>query len=266
MAGGLETDGRAYPKDLAVYDTVQWAIVFVFRNFGALLRVSVTPFLLSFGVAAVEASLSALAPGLHGTVTVLFFRFLLVAVLVPQATAWHRHTLLGNEPMRWFQFRFGAREARFCGFSLLGYVGLVTTGIVGLSLHQYVAEYAMAVQVLLAVIAVWFLSRFAAVLPASALGVRLTLAESYRSTRPYATRIMGIYIVMAFIMTTIGMGFDALGSVMASVVGATPWTTIVAETAPRAFFNLLSVGVSISLLSAIYRQIWLRDVKGPVLD
>ncbi len=245
------------PVGLAIYDTVRWAIVFVFQHFGSLLKVSATPFLLSFLLTVAENALTVAVPALHGPVLVLVFQFLLTAVLVPQATAWHRYTLLDGQRLRWFQCVVGCRELRFCGYAFLGYAGLLLSGYAGASLYRTFAEFAVATQLLLAVLGIWFLARFAAVLPAAAIGVRLSLRQAYAATRGGASKIMGIYVVTALMMTTFGMGFDALGSIAASFFSTvTPWTTIVAETAPRAFFNLLSVGVSITLLSVIFKQIW----------
>lgn len=242
--------------EFAVFDTVRWAIWFVFDHFGHLLKVSATPFLLLFLIAISEHAILVAFPAMRGPLTALVFQLLQAAVLVPQATSWHRFALLDDERLRWFQFSVGLREVRFCGYTFLGYGGLLIAGFAGVQLYRALAEFATVIQVLLAVVVIWFLARFATVLPATALGVQFSLREAYRSTRGYIPKIMGIYIVTAFIMTTFGLGFDALGAVAASFFShVTPWTTIVAETAPRAFFNLLSVGVSISILSAIFRHV-----------
>jgi len=251
------------PTGLDVYETVRWAIVFVFQHFGSLLKVSATPFLLSFLIVILEDTLPIFLPGLRGPFLPLVFQFLVTAVLVPQATAWHRYTLLEGERLRWFQCVVGRRELRFCGYALLGYAGLLLSGYAGTSLYSAFADFAMVTQVLLAVIVIWFLARFAVVLPAAAIGVPLSLGKAYGATRGLASRIMGINIVTILMMTTFGLGFDALASIAASFFsGVTPWTTIVAETAPKAFFNLLSVGVSITLLSAIFKQIWAAAPSG----
>lgn len=244
------------PRGLAALATVRWAIGFVFHNFGSLLKVSVTPFILTVALANAQKMI-----GLFGMADLKgwgdpLFNVLALAVLAPQATAWHRFALLPGQKLYWFQFSFGLREVRFLAISLVGYLLSIVVGVATAALIAPVPDLGVALQILSILLLMWIMARCVLFLPAASIGADRGLVELLRLTKGIGGRVVGVYLAGGIIMTVFGLGFSALSDVAVSLtVGLPERVTLVAETLPRAFFNLLAVGVSISILSSIYKQI-----------
>jgi hypothetical protein len=251
------------PQGLAMLGTVRWAIGFVFHNFGSLLKISVTPFVLSV----ILTNLQNMIP-LFGLADLQgwgdpLFSILILAALAPQATAWHRFALLPDQRLRWCQFVFGRRELKFLLISLAGYLLTILVGLATAALIAPMPQIWMAIQILAALLVMWIMARCAMFLPAASIGSDLGFADYLRMTKGIAGRIIGVYLVAGILMTIFGYGFMALSEIAVKLtVGMPDLVPLVAETLPRAFFNLLAVGVSISILSSIYKQILSSEHEG----
>lgn len=244
------------PRGLAAFGTVRWAIGFVFHNFGSFMKISVTPFVLTVILANVQKMIEIFGiADLKGWGDPLF-NILILAALAPQATAWHRFALLPPKKLTWCQFVFGLRELRFLGISLLGYILSIAIGLGTAAMIAPVPDLGVAIQILSVLLLMWILARCVLFLPAASIGAGQSLTQLLRLTKGIGGRIVGVYMVGAIVMTIFGFGFAALSDIAVSLtVGLPGLVTVVAETLPRAFFNLLAVGVSISILSSVYKQI-----------
>ena len=244
------------PRGLAAFGTVRWAIGFVFHNFGSLLKISITPFILSVVLTNAQKMIELFSIlDMKGWGDPLF-NVLILAAVAPQATAWHRFALLPDQKLYWCQFVFGMRELRFLLISLAAYVLGVAVGLATAAAMAPVPDFGVAVQILFVLLLMWILARCVMFLPAASVGAREGFVELLRMTRGIAGRIVGVYLVCAVLMTIFGLGFSALSDIaVALTVGLPGLVTVIAETLPRAFFNLLAIGVFISVLSSIYKQI-----------
>ncbi|RVU33637.1 hypothetical protein EOI86_20990 [Hwanghaeella grinnelliae] len=244
------------PHGLAMLQTVRWSIGFVFHNFGSLLKVSVTPFILTVFLTNAQKMIELFGiADLKGWGEPLF-TVLILAVLVPQATAWHRFALLPDQKLRWCQFVFGKREVWFFAISLAGYLVSVLVGLAAATLIAPIPDIGIAVQILSILFVMWIMARCVLFLPAASIGSPVGFREHLKMTRGIAGRIIGVYLVAVILMTIFGMSFTALSEIAVRLsIGLPELVPVIAETLPRAFFNLLAVGVSISILSSIYKQI-----------
>lgn len=248
------------PRGLAAFATVRWAIGFVFHSFGSFLRISITPFILTFVLVNAQRMIE-----LFGIVDLKgwgdpIFTVLILAALTPQATAWHRFALLPGEKLTWFQFVFGLRELHFLGISIAAYLLSIVVGVVTATLTALGPDFAVAVQIVLILVLMWLFARCVMFLPAAAIGTGDGFVQLVNMTKGIGGRIVGVYLVAAVVMTILGFGFSALSVIAVSfTAGVSEVAAVVGETLPRAFFNLLALGVSISVLSSIYKQISVSD-------
>ncbi len=244
------------PRGLAALGTVRWAIGFVFHNFGSLLKISITPFIFSVFLTNAQKMVQLFdILDMKGWGDPLF-NVLILAAVAPQATAWHRFALLPDQKLYWFQFVFGLRELRFLLISCAAYVLGVAVGLATAAAIAPVPDFGVAVQILFVLLLMWILARCVMFLPAASIGAQEGLLELLGMTKGIAGRIVGVYLVCGVLMTIFGYGFSALSDIaVALTVGLPGLVTVIAETLPRAFFNLLAVGVFISVLSSIYKQI-----------
>jgi hypothetical protein len=251
------------PRGLVMFGTVRWAFGFVFHNFGSLLKVSVTPFVITVFLANAQKMID-----LFGVVDFKgwgepLFTVLIMAALVPQATAWHRFALLPDQKLRWCQFVFGIRELLFFAISLAGYLLSIVVGLIAATLIAPIPTIGIAVQILSILFVMWIMARCVMFLPAASIGSQVGFKEHLRMTRGIAGRIVGVYLGAVILMTIFGAGFTALSEIAVRLsIGLPDLVPLIAETLPRAFFNLLAVGVSISILSSIYKQILVSEQAG----
>lgn len=252
------------PRGLAMLGTVRWSIGFVFHNFGSLLKISVTPFVLTVLLTNAQKMIQLFGiADMKGWGEPLF-TVLILAALVPQATAWHRFALLPEQKLRWCQFVFGKREALFFAISLAGYLVSIIVGLVAATLIAPIPDIGIAVQILSILFVMWIMARCVMFLPAASIGSSLSFREYLKMTRGLAGRIVGVYLVAVILMTIFGAGFTALSEIAVRLsIGMPDLVPVIAETLPRAFFNLLAVGVSISILSSIFKQILASEHGGP---
>lgn len=248
------------PRGLAMFGTVRWAIGFVFHNFGSLLKISVTPFVITVLLANAQRTIELFGiADLKGWSEPLF-TVLILAAFVPQATAWHRFALLPEQKLRWCQFVFGKRELLFFAISLAGYLLSIVVGLIAATLVAPIPAIGIAVQILSILFVIWIMARCVMFLPAASIGSQVGFRECLRMTRGLAGRIVGVYLAAAILMAIFGAGFTALSEIAVTLsIGLPDLVPVIAETLPRAFFNLLAVGVSISVLSSIYKQILVSD-------
>ena len=251
------------PRGLVMFGTVRWAIGFVFHNFGSLLKISITPFVITVLLANAQKTIELFGVAdLKGWGEPLF-TVLIMAAFVPQATAWHRFALLPEQKLRWCQFVLGKRELLFFAFTLAGYLVSIILVLMTAALIAPIPAIGIAVQILSILFVMWIMARCVMFLPAASIGSKTGFKEHLRMTRGIAGRIVGVYLAAVILMGIFGAGFTALSEIAVRLsIGLPDLVPVIAETVPRAFFNLLAVGVSISILSSIYKQILVSEQAG----
>ncbi len=248
--------GIEEPKGLAAFSTIRWAIAFVFQNFGSFLKVSISPFILTVLITNAFKMMQLFNVVDLGAWGDPVLTVLLLAIVSAQATAWHRFALLPGHELTWFQFVFGGREIRFLAISVAVYAFAVLLGFAAAFLIAPIPAFSVAIQILAVVLLMWVMARCVMFLPAASIGKWRGIKVLLRYTKGIAGRVVGVYFVAGVLMTIFGFGFNALSEIgVWASVGLPSWIIVVAETLPRAFFNLLAVGVSISVLSSVYKQI-----------
>lgn len=255
----MTTDAQPNPDEphgLAMLGTVRWAFGFVFHNFGSLLKISITPFILTVVLTNAQRFIQLFGiTDMQGWGDSLFAALLLAAV-VPQATAWHRYALLPDQRLRWCQFVFGSRELKFFALSLVAFLGSTFFSRALVPFILLAQEFWLAPLILGSLFMLWVMARCTMFLPAASVGSSLGFGQLFRKTKGRVVRIVGIYFTAAVLMMIFGLGFASLSDIAVRLtVGLPDIVPVIAETLPRAFFNLLAVGVSISILSSIYKQI-----------
>lgn len=131
------------------------------------------------------------------------------------AVAWHRFVLLEEYPTGIFPNWRGSNIINYLGNALL--IGLVLIGV-GIAAGILVGLIAAIVQSTAIAIALgvglvfglsWAATRVGLILPAAALGERLSLSESWKATAPVSGQIILPIIVIALASTILNQGIVA---------------------------------------------------------
>lgn len=263
----MSNDGVA--EKLPVWRTTVEAYRFVFGDFGRFLRLAFLPIVAVAVLSVVEAQVlsgPSLMSGVARTLVSLFFSLLMVAAMVPPATAWHRAAILGEtHAVSWFSFRFLDEEKRFLFFTLgfygLGMVG-VFIGILAQNLLGLTGIVNMLVMLAAFLVIAYIAARYCLVLPAAAIGAPAGLGDSARATDGNVVNIwlvfilaaLPIYVVLLPVLTVAAFPFIAMqahtGAVIVGAIGSI-------------ILYLTSTAVMVSVLSMVFKFLTAQDMQHP---
>lgn len=180
------------------------AVRLLLDNLAVVLRISVVPYgivvalSLFLGINAADQSAFTPTTDATGAMTLppeaagqigsyLLFAFSQVLAFVWIAVAWHRYVLLGEEPNGWIPI--------FHGGPMLGYVGrsiligliviLVSSGIIAIGVFMPLISFPVAV-----IVSLIIGYRLGIILPAGAIGEKLTLSEAWKKTSGHSGTVM----------------------------------------------------------------------------
>lgn len=231
--------------NLPVFSIVFRAYGAVFRHLGAILRASLLPTLILLVIGAIEAAL----PG-DGTVQRVVFWLIGAPFSAVMIAAYHRIVLLGPDALNnpWCLY-WTPRETGFLGWMLLLQVMAAVLGfalsVVALMAPETVFGFRVPWLEALFVggITAYVISRFSMVLPATALGKRVILSNSW-----YLTAGNGVRLVVALALP-LAICLAASYAIFKLIAMLTPFLAIVLIWP----FLLFSFAVEIAALSLSYR-------------
>lgn len=203
----------------------------------------------------------------------LLYFLLLVAFLIVGAVGfaaiaigWHRWVLRDEEPDRFYVVREGWPVMAYIWRAIV--IGLIAVACLMLPFLLYAAYFtaaftdaasgsevplsaelgAMIVSVLLGTLATWIVLRIGLILPAAALGERMTIGESFQQTAPIAAPL----VVTALCVTA----FQSIPSFLEILTGgfaneASPSFAVIAVAA-LAVFSWINFFVSFGILTVAY--------------
>lgn len=180
---------------LPILTIVFSAFIGVFRNLGTLARAGFIPFAVGLVLTTIENQTDG------GFLMMLLFGALSAPFYAVFVVACHRVFLLGPDALTnpWSLY-WTSRETAFLGWSLLlgiaGYLIALGLGVVSLMAPDTVLGYdsKWLPTAIILVGTTWFFARFAMVLPASALGKRVILSNSW-----YLTANNGVRLTIALL-------------------------------------------------------------------
>ncbi len=273
-------------KILPVVDTVRQSMMFCFVSKGTLVRLASMPFILSLALYCIFIFMSdrentVVVGELSMESAVLYLIDLLAfMVLIPFATAWHRH-LLAPESVGWFSYHVGRREIRyllvFIAVSAIFYIGFPLASAIFavimlildnlFPLSNIGAIFAGIGVICIGFVAVFVVVRFLMTFPASAIGAPAGFKDSWRATKGHVLNMSGIYIIIALVSLLayapfLYVGFQYFSS---SVIGDVWYEMAVApmdEAIVNIFFlplEFIVAAVTVSCLSLIYKFLSSQD-------
>ncbi|MDK3017875.1 hypothetical protein [Pseudodonghicola flavimaris] len=177
----------------------------IFSDIGVTLRIS-APLLAMFLAQGIAFVLSGGAAGLPRGLEILLDILNLIASLWV-AVAWHRYVLLAQYPEGLVpEFRGGEMIAYF-GKTLLLMLIIVLPflAVFALGMALSGAERVIAVPVIVMVlVAIWVMMRLSVLLPAAAVGRRLSVAEAWQATRPISFGVLGLALLIILVSALVG--------------------------------------------------------------
>lgn len=150
----------------------------------------------------------------------ILFGIAAFVIAIPFVTAWYRFCISkGRADPGQIRYAFGNREFAYLGYSLL--LILITLGVLIVPAVLLAAAPAFGVLMLLAALPLllYLYARFTLVLPAAAVGQRMSLGESWRATRESAWSIVGLYALMLLIVLGISLGIGLVSMVILLAFG-----------------------------------------------
>jgi hypothetical protein len=218
----------------------------VFRNFGSALRVSVVPILLAIAVIYLTALAVGMTPArivmtlalgrmMNSLILFGLFVFAVISVMAAWiAVAWHRFVLLEEYPGlvpaaspqiigQYIGKTLILGAILFLASFIFGLVGGFVFAIFGLT-ESFLAGFAFGVINAFVMITVWF--RLALILPAAAIGSRMTLSDSRVATAGLANDILvatAILIGLSIAANFITGLFPVFGLMFLMLTFATAW-------------------------------------------
>ncbi|WP_158964856.1 hypothetical protein [Chachezhania sediminis] len=233
------------------------AVGMVFRNLGAALRLSLVPFAVPT-VMIVLTIRDALANGAEGDMVAdevigLFTSLLPGGLLMALAAlwvavSWHRFVLLEEYPTGWIpRWHGGVTFSYFVKGLLLSLVMIGPAFLVMMAAGVVVAAAGTAVlmldyvlQIAVSVAMGWFFFRWSPILPAAALGQRMSLGEAWAATSQGAQPLLALAIIV--------QGVNVLMTGVAVQLAAVPAVLMVATVA----WSWVNFVVGVSIMTAIY--------------
>jgi hypothetical protein len=190
---------------------------------------------------------------------------LLIAAVIAYcwaAVGWHRYVLLeemgsGVTPQwHWDRIKAYLGRAFLVGFAVVGAVvaaGLVVALAVGLTQS---AGIAILLGIGLVLGASWVATRIGLVLPAAAIGERMTLSESWAATRPVSSQILLPLVVVALVVGIVGQIIVFLfGQTVTVEVFGTPQEQLVLSLPGQilnGFVSWVQILVNLALMTTLY--------------
>lgn len=203
------------------YQLLRHVVQQVFGNLGSAARLTLPPFVIPFlivvlgapGLLSMQAALSGVSQSqATGSVVLIGILALITGIIawLWAAVAWHRFVLKEEYPSGFLPPWHGANMASYFGNTLL--IGLVLFAgvlIIGIAVAAIAAALPFgAMTFLLGVGFVfgisWVAMRLGLILPAAAIGEKLTLGASWQATRPVSGQIIMPMIVIALVFAVIG--------------------------------------------------------------
>ena len=182
------------------------ALGMIFNDFGTALRVSSPVIAVSLlGAVLFIVKGPAFVSGEQGEFGgVLLLGLLNYIAALWVAVSWHRYCLLAEYPEKALPEFNGSRILAYFGWAFL--LGLI---LAGLAMLVFAVVYAIgglavgslslvggALLVVGLIFAVWVVQRLSLVLPASAVGNPISIAESWRATQSIATAILVVFLFL----------------------------------------------------------------------
>lgn len=180
---------------LPVWITVAESYRFVFTNLGALAKVAALPVLIAV---LILTALFLFADTLGEGPGFLITTVVLILILIPFLTKWHRITLIGlDTEVARIALKVGRREGKFLLYGIIIIVLAMLLLVVPLLVFwQIGASAAGAIAFLPFIAALFYLtSRFSLVFPGSALGRDTGLGLSWSQTTGNGWRLLGVFFV-----------------------------------------------------------------------
>lgn len=224
------------------YQLLRHTIAQVFGNLGSAARITLVLLAIPLGIILVTfpevftvgfAELN--TPARQADVTGTQLLGLLAAVIAGvicwlwAAVAWHRFVLLEEYPTGLFPNWRGSNIANYLGNAILIGLVLIAAGIAaGILIAILIAAIqSVALAVVLGVGLVfamsWIATRAGLILPASAVGERLSISESWKATAPVSGQIILPIIVIAIASTILNQAIAAaFGTAVPTAPGLPP--------------------------------------------
>jgi hypothetical protein len=173
------------------------------------------------------------------------------------AVAWHRFILLEENPGAFLPHFNGAQMFAYFVKGIL--VGLILIALmipmillmsIMVGTMGGVLLYALFVPALFTIPATFIVYRLGMVLPAAAIGKKMTFSQSWVATKPHSGAILVLTIVVALVYLAFGFLSLTFGMNAASVIlsgGSVTLFTVV-----NALVNWVSVMVGVSILTTLY--------------
>ncbi len=251
------------------YQLLRHVVQQVFGNLGEAARMTLLLFIVPWigfvwlGIGAMTGG-AAQDPAAVGGSVFAALMLVIVAVVVYcwAAVGWHRYVLLeemgsGLTPQwRWERIKAYLGRAFLVGLVVIIAViggGLVVALAVGLTQS---AGIAILLGIGLVLGASWVATRIGLVLPAAAIGERMTLSESWAATRPVSSQILLPLVVVALVVGILGQIIVFLfgQTVTMEVLGA-PQEQLVLNLPGQianGFVSWIQILVNLSLMTTLY--------------
>ncbi|GHG82894.1 hypothetical protein [Pseudodonghicola xiamenensis] len=229
------------------------AVKMIFSDMGATLRISIPMIVLLVVQVLVFAMTDSEADQNPGWAFSLDIFNLIASLWV--AVAWHRYVLMEHYPQGLMpEFRSREMLVYFAKTLLLIAITVLPAGVVfALILNVGTPEpVSVAVLIVLALVLIWVTMRLSVLLPAAAIGRRLTMAAAWRATQPISLGVIGLVLL---IMLTSAVLFIP---VLLVSLGTSVFIGIAGAIVVQWFCTLLSLSV-LTTLYGVY-------VEGRALD
>ncbi|MEM7644287.1 MAG: hypothetical protein AAF366_17435 [Pseudomonadota bacterium] len=264
---------------MLAWDIFKKAVLLIFDNIAAALRISLVPYGLLVAVNLYFLdSLAPMAMLQSGDATALetlpsgFFGSILLTVAVQVfvfiwiAVAWHRYVLLEEGGNAWVPQMNGGHMLGYLGRSiLLGLLILAALIAITVAIGFIMPFAAVALSGLVSIILVY---RLGLILPAGAVGKPITMGEAWEASKGHSTTVVLLAIItfIASLMLQIPTAVDA---VLSGAVdpASDPAQALEATTSPVSLvynlvINWIVLVVGVSILSTLYGHF----VEGRPLD
>jgi len=212
---------------MSSWNIFKHALGMIFNDIGTALRVSgpiIAVALLGVALFILMGPAFVLGgPGGLGGVFVLGVLNYIAALWV--AVPWHRYCLLEEYPDGVLPAFNGSRILAYFGWALG--LGLIVVGMIAVLVGIVYAiggasrgafsTLGWAILVVGMIFAIWVSQRLSLVLPASAIGKSISLSDSWNATRPIATVILVVFLLMALLALGLGFVVGFLGAFSALI-------------------------------------------------
>ena len=241
------------------YRLFRHSILMLVNNFGAALKVSLIPGAISvatiYSVIGLARQVSSEDPATSPAIWFGVLISLIVTILVFcwAAVSWHRYVLQEEMPGAFFPAWHGPEIKAYIGasiriVSIICVLALVLAAVIAfiaaaLSWGSLDTRQSSVGTIIFNLLIGYFWLRYGLILPSAALGVRMSLGESWGETKPYAGAV--------FVAQLCSSIFFAIPTVIAN----SPFGAPLSGFAYFAVGGWLQVMVGISLLTALYGHI-----------